>query len=97
SSHQFRMGHFEQSLRIAEQHGFVDWRARVRAGMAYRLSLHGAELPRAEALLRATLEAPEGLDQEDLEWKYGLLMHVCALQGNGTRSPSYSGGAFPLA
>jgi hypothetical protein len=82
SSHQFRMEHFERSLRIAEQHGLTDWLGRARAGTAYRLSLHGVELPRAEALLRATLAAPEGVASEDLQWTCGMLMHVCALQGS---------------
>jgi regulation of enolase protein 1 (concanavalin A-like superfamily) len=80
SSNRIQREYLEKSLQIAEQHGLTDWRWLARLKLAFRLSIDGDDLPRAEALLRETLDAPEGLAKEDVQRTYGQLMWVCAFQ-----------------
>ncbi len=54
------MERFEQGLQIAEQHGLTEWRARARTKLAYLLSRHRHDLPRAEALLREKADFSSG-------------------------------------
>jgi hypothetical protein len=83
SSRRLREEHLEESVQVADQHGLADWRARARVELADLLSYHGhrSDLPRAEAVLRGMLEAPEGLRKEDFQAAYGRLLQICALQG----------------
>jgi regulation of enolase protein 1 (concanavalin A-like superfamily) len=81
SARRLRIEHFEKSLQIAEQHGLADWQARARVSLAYVLSQFRYHLPRAELLLRETLQAPEVLSEEDVQEAYARLMQVCAMQG----------------
>jgi regulation of enolase protein 1 (concanavalin A-like superfamily) len=80
SSNRIHREHLEKSLQIAEQHGLTDWRALARLKLAAPF-MQGADLPRAEALLRETLQAPEGLPKEVVQETYAMLMQVCASQG----------------
>jgi class 3 adenylate cyclase/regulation of enolase protein 1 (concanavalin A-like superfamily) len=81
SSRRLREEHLEKSLQIAEQHGLTDCGAQARSDLALLLSTDGDDLPRAEALLRETMLASEGLPKEEAQRTYDALMWVCALQG----------------
>jgi regulation of enolase protein 1 (concanavalin A-like superfamily) len=102
SSRRLIMEHFEKSLQIADQHGLgtqtagAQWRARARGRVAYFLSQHRHDLPRAEALLRETLQSPEGLAIDDLHETYGRLMQVCALQGKWDELAAALRQSFPF-
>jgi class 3 adenylate cyclase len=81
----YQMGgieHWEKAIAVCEQHGVTDWLALARGELAIFLGIsRGLDVPRAEALLRQTLEAPERLPKQDLQATYGWLMHLSATQG----------------
>ena len=80
SDRRVRMEHFEKSLQIAEEHGLADWQARARVALARTLTDAESDWPRAEALLRQTLQAPEGVPTDLLQYTYSELLLVCAWQ-----------------
>lgn len=78
---QLRKEHVEKILQIAEAHGLTDWEARARTALGSYFNYRENDHPRAEALLREALQAPEGLAREDLRATYRELIEVCAAQG----------------
>jgi hypothetical protein len=80
SSRRRQREHLEKSLQIAEVQGVTEWQARARERLAWFLCNSREELPRAEALLRRTLQAPDGVPREVVHDTYRWLMWVCALQ-----------------
>jgi DNA-binding SARP family transcriptional activator/regulation of enolase protein 1 (concanavalin A-like superfamily) len=81
SAYRFRQEQLEKVLQIAEAYGLAGFRARARLQSAVNLLGFENDPARAEALLRAAPQAPEGLPRVEAQETYGSLMVVCAWQG----------------